>query len=168
VQGPGAADEVVRALRRLARTDVDVIVVTRGGGSAEDLWTFNEESVARAIAASPVPVVSAVGHEVDVTIADFVADARAPTPSAAAELLSPELEALLDDLRTARTRLRQAVGGAVSLAGENLRRRERRLRDPRQDVAATAMRSSSRAGARPAVERSAAGGAVGSWNCVRG
>jgi exodeoxyribonuclease VII large subunit len=134
VQGPGAADEVVRALRRLARTDVDVIVVTRGGGSAEDLWTFNEESVARAIAASPVPVVSAVGHEVDVTIADYVADARAPTPSAAAELLSPELEALLDDLRTARTRLRQAVGGAVSLARENLRRRERRLRDPRQDV----------------------------------
>jgi len=134
MQGPGASDEVVRALQRLARTDVDVIVVTRGGGSAEDLWTFNEEVVARAIAASPVPVVSAVGHEVDFTIADFVADARAPTPSAAAELLSPELEALLDDLRTARTRLRQAVGGAVSLARESLRRRERRLRDPRQEV----------------------------------
>ncbi|HEY1333041.1 MAG TPA: exodeoxyribonuclease VII large subunit, partial [Myxococcaceae bacterium] len=79
VQGPGAADEVVRALQRLARTDVDVIVVTRGGGSVEDLWTFNEETVARAIAASPVPVVSAVGHEVDFTIADFVADVRAPT-----------------------------------------------------------------------------------------
>ncbi len=134
MQGPGAADEVVRALQRLARTDVDVIVVTRGGGSAEDLWTFNEEAVARAIAASPVPVVSAVGHEVDFTIADFVADARAPTPSAAAELLSPELEALLDDLRTARTRLRQAVGGAVSRARESLGRRERRLRDPRQEV----------------------------------
>ncbi len=134
MQGPGAADEVVRALQRLARTDVDVIVVTRGGGSAEDLWTFNEEAVARAIVASPVPVVSAVGHEVDFTIADFVADARAPTPSAAAELLSPELEALLDDLRTARTRLRQAVGGAVSLARESLRQHERCLRDPRQDV----------------------------------
>ncbi|HSP20529.1 MAG TPA: exodeoxyribonuclease VII large subunit, partial [Myxococcaceae bacterium] len=134
MQGPGAGDEVIRALHRLARTDVDVIVVTRGGGSAEDLWTFNEEAVARAIAASPVPVVSGVGHEVDFTIADFVADARAPTPSAAAEMLSPELEALLDDLRTARTRLRQAVGGVVSLAREQLRRHERRLRDPRQDV----------------------------------
>jgi exodeoxyribonuclease VII large subunit len=134
VQGPGAADEVVRALQRLARTDVDVIVVTRGGGSAEDLWTFNEEAVARAIAASPVPVVSAVGHEVDFTIADFVADARAPTPSAAAELLAPELEALLDDLRTSRTRLRQAVGGSVAHARERLRQRERRLRDPRQEV----------------------------------
>ena len=134
VQGPGAADEVVRALQRLGRTDVDVIVVTRGGGSAEDLWTFNEEAVARAIAATPVPVVSAVGHEVDFTIAEFVADARAPTPSAAAELLAPELEALLDDLRTSRTRLRQAVGGAVAHARERLRQRERRLRDPRQEV----------------------------------
>ncbi|HEY1906156.1 MAG TPA: exodeoxyribonuclease VII large subunit [Myxococcaceae bacterium] len=134
VQGPGAADEVVRALGRLARTDVDVIVVTRGGGSAEDLWTFNEESVARAIAASPVPVVSAVGHEVDFTIADFVADARSPTPSAAAELLAPELEALLDDLRTARTRLRQGVGSAVAHSRERLRQHERRLRDPRQEV----------------------------------
>jgi exodeoxyribonuclease VII large subunit len=134
VQGPGAADEVVRALQRLARTDVDVIVVTRGGGSAEDLWTFNEETVARAIAASPVPVVSAVGHEVDFTIADFVADARAPTPSAAAELLAPELEALLDDLRTARTRLRQAVGSSIAHARERLRQHERRLRDPRQEV----------------------------------
>ncbi|HET9156624.1 MAG TPA: exodeoxyribonuclease VII large subunit, partial [Myxococcaceae bacterium] len=134
VQGPGAADEVVRALQRLARTDVDVIVVTRGGGSAEDLWTFNEEAVARAIAATPVPVVSAVGHEVDFTIADFVADARAPTPSAAAELLAPELEALLDDLRTTRTRLRQGVAGAMAHARELLRQRERRLRDPRQEV----------------------------------
>jgi exodeoxyribonuclease VII large subunit len=134
VQGPGRRDEVVRALQRLARTDVDVIVVTRGGGSVEDLWTFNEETVARAIAASPVPVVSAVGHEVDFTIADFVADARAPTPSAAAELLAPELEALLDDLRTTRTRLRQAVGSAMAQARERLRQRERRLRDPRQEV----------------------------------
>ena len=134
VQGPGAADEVVRAVQRLARTDVDVIVVTRGGGSVEDLWTFNEEAVARAIAASPVPVVSAVGHEVDFTIADFVADVRAPTPSAAAELLAPELEALLDDLRTTRTRLRQAVGSAVAQARERMRQRERRLRDPRQEV----------------------------------
>jgi exodeoxyribonuclease VII large subunit len=134
VQGPGAAEEVVRALQRLGRTDVEVIVVTRGGGSAEDLWTFNEEVVARAIAAAPVPVVSAVGHEVDFTIADGVADLRAPTPSAAAELVAPELEALLDGLRTDRTRLRQAIGGALSRAREALGRRERRLRDPRQQV----------------------------------
>jgi exodeoxyribonuclease VII large subunit len=134
VQGPGAAEEVVRALQRLGRTDVDVIVVTRGGGSAEDLWTFNEEAVARAIAAAPVPVISAVGHEVDFTIADGVADVRAPTPSAAAELVAPELEALLDGLRTDRTRLRQAIGGALSRAREALGRREHRLRDPRQQV----------------------------------
>jgi exodeoxyribonuclease VII large subunit len=89
VQGEGAAQEVVAALARLGKTDVDVVVVTRGGGSVEDLWTFNEEAVARAIHASPVPVVSAIGHEVDFTIADFVADYRAPTPSAAAERLSP-------------------------------------------------------------------------------
>jgi len=88
VQGEGAADEVARGVKALTRVDgVDVIIVGRGGGSVEDLWAFNEERVARAIAASPVPIVSAVGHEVDVTIADFVADLRAPTPSAAAEMV---------------------------------------------------------------------------------
>jgi exodeoxyribonuclease VII large subunit len=88
VQGEGAAGEVARGLRAVARVPgVDVIIVGRGGGSIEDLWAFNEEVVARAIAASPVPVISAVGHETDVTIADFVADRRAPTPSAAAEIV---------------------------------------------------------------------------------
>ena len=134
VQGPGAAEEVVRALQRLQRTDVDVIVVTRGGGRAEDLWTFNEEAVARAIAAAAVPVVSAVGHEVDFTIADFVADVRAPTPSAAAELLAPELEALEDGLHTARSRLRHGVQGALARAREALGRPQRRLADPRRLV----------------------------------
>src|SRR5678816_1819112 len=90
VQGEGAAWSVVFALRALERQpDVDVIIVGRGGGSAEDLSAFNDENLARAIAACRVPVVSAVGHEVDFTIADFVADQRAATPSQAAELVVP-------------------------------------------------------------------------------
>lgn len=89
VQGAGAAAQIAEGIDYLAQhTDVDVIVIARGGGSMEDLWSFNEERVARAIARSPKPVISAVGHEVDFTIADFVADLRAPTPSAAAEIVS--------------------------------------------------------------------------------
>jgi exodeoxyribonuclease VII large subunit len=88
VQGDGAGDDIARALKAIAKVPgVDVIIVGRGGGSIEDLWAFNEEPLARTIAASPVPVIAAVGHEVDVTIADFVADLRAPTPSAAAEMV---------------------------------------------------------------------------------
>src|SRR3954453_9431377 len=100
VQGTGAAAEIAVAIRELATPNekwqpLDLIVVTRGGGSIEDLWEFNEEIVARAIVDSPVPVVSAVGHEVDFTIADFVADLRAPTPSAAAELIVADAAELL-------------------------------------------------------------------------
>ena len=88
VQGDGAGEDIARALKAITRVPgVDVVIVGRGGGSIEDLWAFNEEILARAIAASPVPIISAVGHEVDVTIADFVADLRAPTPSAAAEMV---------------------------------------------------------------------------------
>src|SRR5207237_3461294 len=88
VQGEGAAEDIARALKAIVRAKgIDVVIVGRGGGSVEDLWAFNEERVARAIAASPVPVISAVGHEADVTISDFVADVRAPTPSAAAEIV---------------------------------------------------------------------------------
>jgi exodeoxyribonuclease VII large subunit len=97
VQGEGAAEEIAEGIRTLgAVPGVDVLIVGRGGGSLEDLWAFNEEKVARAIAASPVPVISAVGHEVDVTIADFVADLRAPTPSAAAEMVVEKESAFLE------------------------------------------------------------------------
>jgi exodeoxyribonuclease VII large subunit len=135
VQGPGAAEEVVLALARLARTDVEVVVVARGGGSAEDLWTFNEEAVARAIAAFPVPVVSAVGHETDVTIADFVADVRAPTPSAAAEVVVPVLAELEGDLSQHSVRLQRAVRTALSERRHTVAELRRRLESPRHAVA---------------------------------
>jgi len=135
VQGPGAAEEVVAALRRLARTDVEVVVVARGGGSAEDLWTFNEEAVARAISAFPVPVVSAVGHETDVTISDFVADVRAPTPSAAAELVVPVLAELEGDLAQQALRLGRAARTALGECRHALAELRRRLESPRHAVA---------------------------------
>ncbi len=110
VQGEGAAEDIVSALRTAdARGECDVLLLTRGGGSLEDLWPFNEEKVARAVAACTRPVVSAVGHEVDVVITDFVADARAATPSAAAELLSPDRRELTARLRQLATRLRQQL-----------------------------------------------------------
>src|SRR5246500_5132308 len=109
VQGEGAAAEISEMIRHVSsrahELKVDVIIVGRGGGSFEDLWEFNEESVAQAIYLSRVPVISAVGHEIDFTIADFVADIRAPTPSAAAELIVPDICALRADLVSRRAAL---------------------------------------------------------------
>ena len=124
VQGASAAPEIVRAIRRLNENgESDVLLVGRGGGSIEDLWAFNEEAVARAIAESRIPVISCVGHEIDFTIADFAADLRAPTPSAAAELAVPVLSELTASLDGARRRLRGALG-----RGQEARRAEfRRL-----------------------------------------
>lgn len=108
VQGPGAVDGIVEAIERQNRHGAaDVLIVGRGGGSIEDLWAFNEEPVARAIAASGIPVVSAVGHETDTTIADLVADVRAPTPSAAAEIAVPRKGELLEAVRTHQRALAQ-------------------------------------------------------------
>ena len=110
VQGEGAADEIVEGLDYLGRQpDIDVLIVGRGGGSIEDLWAFNEEKVARAIFRSPIPVISAVGHEVDYTIADFVADIRASTPSVAAEIVIKEEQVLVDRIDGLHRRLTQNV-----------------------------------------------------------
>jgi len=122
VQGDGAAASVARAIEDLnARDDLDVLIVGRGGGSLEDLWAFNEETVARAIAGSRLPVISAVGHEVDVTIADLVADVRAATPSAAAEIAVPFVPDLRSTLAVTRRRLATALAGTVTRRREKLR-----------------------------------------------
>ena len=120
VQGDGAALDLVRAMRALVRApDIDVIIIGRGGGSVEDLWAFNEESLARAIVNCPVPVISAVGHEVDFTIADFVADVRAATPSNAAELV-------VDRADNFRTRIDRAEHRLYSVAALSISRRRQR------------------------------------------
>ncbi len=110
VQGEGSAGEVCRGIQYFSRSDwAELVIVARGGGSLEDLWTFNEEAVARAIVACSVPVVSAIGHETDVTIADFVADLRAPTPSAAAELIICTRQELLDGVAGCERKLTQSL-----------------------------------------------------------
>lgn len=137
VQGEGAADEIADAIARLNRSSadlggIDVMIVGRGGGSLEDLWAFNEEVVARAIFASRIPIVSAVGHEVDFTIADFVADVRAPTPTAAAELVVPVRAELLANVSETAARLDRAVARCLERCRARLELAERCewFRDP--------------------------------------
>jgi len=121
VQGEGSIEAVLRAIEYFSNsTWPDVVIVARGGGSLEDLWTFNEEAIARAIAASSVPIISAVGHETDFTIADFVADLRAPTPSAAAELVIGTREQLFDQLSVFDHKLVQSVRYRLAMAGRRL------------------------------------------------
>jgi len=135
VQGEGAAAQVAAAIAAAnARRECDVLIVARGGGSLEDLWAFNEEPVARAIAASAIPVVSGVGHETDFTIADFVADLRAATPTAAAVAASPDRDALLAQLARARARLARGAARALDDAGQRLDLAARRLLTPAERI----------------------------------
>jgi exodeoxyribonuclease VII large subunit len=131
VQGEGAAAEIARAVREFNRYGhIDVMIVGRGGGSIEDLWAFNEEVVARAIYHSRIPVISAVGHEVDFTIADFVADLRAPTPSAAAELVIKSKAELAAELDALSHRLRQGIRRRLADYGGRMHALTRSLKDP--------------------------------------
>lgn len=128
VQGDEAPAQIIRALHWLdGRDDIDLIIVARGGGSIEDLWAFNDEGVARAIFAARHPVISGVGHETDFTISDFVADLRAPTPSAAAELAVPDLSALPAALASNRERLKTIIRNQIEQAGWQLRAQLRSL-----------------------------------------
>jgi exodeoxyribonuclease VII large subunit len=121
VQGPGSVEDIGRGLEYFGRSGwAQITVIARGGGSLEDLWTFNEEAVARAIAASPIPVVSAIGHETDVTIADFVADLRAPTPSAAAEMIVCTRQELLDGIAASRNRASRAIHLRLAILARRL------------------------------------------------
>jgi len=138
VQGPGAAQSIVAGIRAAHRITppLDVLVVTRGGGSIEDLWCFNEEPVVRAIAASRLPIVSAVGHEIDVTLADFAADVRALTPSEAAERIVPEFATVRDLVVRLTTRLHQPIFQRIRYHKEYLRQLSQRhvIRRPLESI----------------------------------
>lgn len=127
VQGEGAKESIVRGIRMLETKNVDVIIVGRGGGSIEDLWAFNDECVARAIFDCQVPVISAVGHETDVTIADYVADLRAPTPSAAAELAAWDYRQLQGYLDECRLRMNRSMTGTIRINRLRLKELDVRL-----------------------------------------
>jgi exodeoxyribonuclease VII large subunit len=135
VQGKGAANLIAQAIRIAGeRAECEVLIVCRGGGSMEDLWQFNEEIVARAIADCPIPVISGVGHETDFTIADFVADVRAPTPTAAAELVSPDRAALMQKLRQLQQRMLRQSSNGLAQRAQQLDYLSRRLLSPLQQI----------------------------------
>jgi len=138
VQGEGAAEEIASGITELGGSgQVDVMIIGRGGGSLEDLWAFNEEIVARSIFASPVPVISAVGHEIDFTIADFVADLRAPTPTAAAEVVVPRKSELVDQVMDLEAQLLQWMRRKLELAREDWSGFVKRLADPERKLRET-------------------------------
>jgi exodeoxyribonuclease VII large subunit len=135
VQGEGAAREIAEGITDLNRFgEIDVMIVGRGGGSLEDLWAFNEEIVARAIYASQVPIISAVGHEIDFTIADFVADHRAPTPTAAAEMVLPRKADLLEQVSVLDDQLLRSMEIKLETSREAYRGLAKRLADPRRKL----------------------------------
>lgn len=141
VQGEGAAEEIAAGIAELALSgEVEVLIVGRGGGSLEDLWAFNEEIVARSIFASPVPVISAVGHEIDFTIADFVADLRAPTPTAAAEVVVPRRSELVEQVMHLEQRLLKCMRRRLDMAKDSCRVLARRLADPERKLRETQQR----------------------------
>lgn len=163
VQGAQAAPEIVRMLKVAAgRAECDVLILARGGGSIEDLWAFNDETLARALRASPVPVVTGIGHEVDFTIADFAADRRAPTPSAAAELVTPDVRHLMERLSVGRQRLQTLARNRLEDERQHLdwlMKRlsvpRRRLEDLTQRVDGLSLRLARAARATPAMRTSA-------------
>jgi len=135
VQGKGADTLIATAINKASqRAECDVLIVCRGGGSIEDLWQFNEEIVARAIANCKIPTISGVGHETDFTIADFVADARAPTPTAAAELATPDRQSMLYQLTSLQQRLSKQINDAINQRAQTLDYLARRLLSPMQQV----------------------------------
>ena len=145
VQGDGAAALIAAALRRLGDERLDAIILARGGGAAEDLWPFNEEPVSRAIYASPVPVISAIGHETDTTLADLVADLRAPTPSAAAELVAPDRAEVSQRVGAFARHVETATTRRLTMAGDRTGSRATALAVALPDLAAASRRVSERA-----------------------
>lgn len=141
VQGAGAVTSLCEAFNKAKQLPVDVIIIGRGGGSMEDLWSFNDEKLARLIASSPIPVISAVGHEVDFTIADFVADLRAPTPSAAAELVAKSSTEIIQRLNHIDRILNSSVQKLLKLKTQNLVLTIKRLTDPKKKLQDYAFRN---------------------------